>query len=283
MQRTFITGSEWLYYKIYCGAKTSDILLEETISPLMDKLVREKKIDKWFFIRYHDPEYHIRLRLHFFEIKHIGNVIEDIKSELLPYINNDSIHNVQLDTYQREMERYGSNTVEQAESLFYNDSVCICQAQQLIENEETWLLFALKSIDDLLDNFGFSTEKKLSFAMQQMISYKEELKVDKSINKNLSKKYKKRKSRIHDFLNPFAGQQEYAALNNLLSEKSKKDKPIIREIFGAENDISVVEEKLISSLIHMSVNRILRSKQRVYEMLLYDFLARYFRGEIGRR
>jgi len=282
MQRTFITGSEWLYYKIYCGAKTSDILLEETIRPLMGKLVRGKKIDKWFFIRYRDPDYHIRLRLHFFEIKHIGSVIEEVKNELLPYVNNDSIHKVQLDIYQRELERYGENTMEQAESLFYNDSVCCCQALENIIEEDVWILCTLKSMDDLLENFGFNANKKLAFATQQMGLYKEEFEINKSTNRDLSKKFRERKIDIGNFLNQPAGQQEFKSLFNLLQDKSQKDKAIIKEALDPKNNISILYNKLVSSLIHMSVNRAFRSKQRVYEMLLYDFLVRYYRSIIGR-
>ncbi|WP_392348660.1 lantibiotic dehydratase C-terminal domain-containing protein [uncultured Polaribacter sp.] len=51
-QRTFVIGDKWLYYKIYCGVKTADMLLLEVIKPLTEQLIEEKIIDKWFFIGY---------------------------------------------------------------------------------------------------------------------------------------------------------------------------------------------------------------------------------------
>ncbi len=58
-KRSFIPGSEWIYYKIYCGVKTADKILTETIKPLVEQLKMLNLIEKWFFIRYSDPDTHI--------------------------------------------------------------------------------------------------------------------------------------------------------------------------------------------------------------------------------
>lgn len=67
-QRNFNIGSEWLYYKFYCGVKTADKLLTEVIKPLTEELQTKQLIDKFFFIRYTDPDLHIRLRFHLIDI-----------------------------------------------------------------------------------------------------------------------------------------------------------------------------------------------------------------------
>ena len=63
-QRTFIIGDNWLYYKIYTGAKTSELILTESIRPVVEELLKNNIIQKWFFIRYSDPHYHIRIRIY---------------------------------------------------------------------------------------------------------------------------------------------------------------------------------------------------------------------------
>ena len=45
---------------------------------------------------------------------------------------------------------------------------------------------------------------------------------------------------------------------------------------------SVSVETLLSSYIHMSLNRLFISKNRIYELVLYDFLRRYYTSEIAR-
>lgn len=280
----FILGEEWIYYKIYCGQRTADLVLTETLMPLLKSLLQEKRIDKWFFIRYNDPENHLRLRLHFSDLQNIGFVIDQIKEVITPYINNHSIHKIQTDTYKQETERYGKKSMPLAESLFYNDSQCIIQALASITDEELLVLFMLKTIDDLMSNFGFNTQQKRAFAQQQMHYYKAEQGVTKQTNKQLATKHRERKEAINQFLGYLHTLKEYKTLEKLTQHKSELDKPLIETLhrFYQTNTISVSVFSLLGSLIHMSVNRAFRSKQRVYEMLLYDFLERFYREQIGK-
>lgn len=278
-KRTFIIGEEWLYYKIYCGAKTADIMLTTYIKPLVSTLTEQNYIDKWFFIRYNDPDLHIRLRFHIIDTKQIGAVILKIKNVLTKQIKNESVYKVHVATYNRELARYGIETIHLAETLFYHDSSCIVNALQLIEDEEVLLLFALKNCCDLLDNFNLSNDEKLKFVNTQMNYFKDEFSVNKTVNKQLSKKYATRKQAIEQFIENKSTKDE-KVLYNLLDKKSTKDKSIILNLIHYK-DTSTVENKL-SSFIHMSINRTFRSKQRMYEMLCYDFLVRYYKTKIAK-
>lgn len=274
VKKKFIIGEEWLYYKIYCGVKTTDLLLTDVFKPLINKLLSKNKIDQWFFIRYHDSDNHLRLRFHFQKIEHLGSVINSVKETLTPYLNNNSIHTISIDTYKRELSRYGTKTIKQVERLFFNDSLCIVSAITLIESEDLLLLFAMKNTDDLLTNFEFSLAQKLAFAQIQMQYYKEEFHVVKITNKQLSKKFAERKTTIFQFLDNLETLNEYQELNKILTSKTHKDQRTIKQIKPNKIDIS--------SLIHMSINRTFRSKQRLYEMLHYDFLVRYYKAKIAR-
>ena len=63
-QRTFFIGSNWLYYKFYTGPKTADVVLTELVKPVGEKFIKQQKLDHWFFIRYADPQKHLRVRYH---------------------------------------------------------------------------------------------------------------------------------------------------------------------------------------------------------------------------
>lgn len=39
---------------------------------------------------------------------------------------------------------------------------------------------------------------------------------------------------------------------------------------------------LVQSYIHMHVNRLIRSSQRLHELVLYDLLRRYYEGQLAR-
>ena len=63
-KRFFPVSSEWLYAKIYCGTKTAEQLLSNSLKTFTEELLTEKIIDKFFFVRYSDPLHHIRIRFH---------------------------------------------------------------------------------------------------------------------------------------------------------------------------------------------------------------------------
>ena len=84
IKRNFYPGDEWLYFKIYGGIKTCDDLICGKLYTLMKKLKRDKIIDKWFFIRYSDPDFHIRLRLHITTPEYMWSAICAINKLLRP-------------------------------------------------------------------------------------------------------------------------------------------------------------------------------------------------------
>src|SRR5690606_28834154 len=60
--RAFAPGSEWLYAKLYTGNATADHVLC-AVRPAIDAALGSGAADSWFFIRYADPDWHVRLRL----------------------------------------------------------------------------------------------------------------------------------------------------------------------------------------------------------------------------
>ena len=46
--------------------------------------------------------------------------------------------------------------------------------------------------------------------------------------------------------------------------------------------MTVALSEFVASLIHMQANRLLRSAQRVHDLVLCDFLARLYQSTVGR-
>ncbi len=107
IQRDFILGDDWFYFKIYTGVKTADTLLIELIEPLTKKIMDEGLIDKWFFIRYSDPEFHLRIRFRIKNKLKLSEIILELNKLLKPFIENRLVSTFQTETYSREIERYG--------------------------------------------------------------------------------------------------------------------------------------------------------------------------------
>ena len=49
-------------------------------------------------------------------------------------------------------------------------------------------------------------------------------------------------------------------------------------MLNKEDKLEISITNLLASFIHMSINRCFRSKQRLYEMMLYDFLYRKYKS-----
>lgn len=287
-RRNFIIGSKWVYYKIYTGAKTSDLLLADIIKPISVDLIDKGIIDKWFFIRYADPKHHLRVRFHCPYKKGIHQVINNLNKSLSNLFDEDLVWKIQLDTYVRELERYGEDTMELSESLFYYDSKCIVGFLDLIEGDEgeelRWL-FGLRAIDFLLDSFEFDIQKKLGLLEKLKNAFGEEFRMGRPLKKQLDDKYRSERDNIEHFMS-FSKEDEpdYAVLLDILEEKKQNIQIISSEIINTirQNESALTLDSLMGSYIHMLMNRLFKSKNRLNEMVCYDFLYRYYRSFIAR-
>lgn len=288
IERSFSIGSEWLYYKFYAGVKTADKLLAEVIRPLTQELIDKKYIDKFFFIRYSDPENHIRLRFHFTDLTKIGTVITIVHTAIQPYQQEGMISKVLTDTYNRELERYGRNTMELSESLFYIDSVVTLNLLDLIDGAEGEVIrwqFAIRSMDDLLTNLNFNSSEKLKLLDDMKTVFFREHGESKELKLQLDAKFRTERKLVEDILNrEIDDSREIQPLIELLEWKKEQIQPLAEKITELKNTkkLQVDLNELASSYIHMLLNRIFMARQRTYEMVVYDLLYRYYKSIAGR-
>jgi lantibiotic biosynthesis protein len=273
--RSFMIGSEWLYVKLYCGSNTAEKTLKSVIKPLVQELVSTQVIDQWFFIRYTDPEHHIRLRFHNTANPTFWMVIlEKLHAALKEY---ELIYKIQTDTYVREIERYGVNTMELSETIFHLDSEAVLNCIDLLEGEEgenfRWLL-AARGTDTLLQDFGYTLPQKAALLNRIRKHFFEEFGGDKTLQTQLNDKYRQHMRQLSSFLDPQQDAaneiEEATALFNTRSEKIRA---------AIENFISLDER--IPSYIHMFLNRILLSNQRKHELVIYHFLSKYYDSQLA--
>lgn len=289
MKRIFITGSEWLYYKIYTGPKTSDRILTEAVKPVSEWLLKDGVIDSWFFIRYSDPKFHLRVRFHHTETLELGKTIRLVHDSLIPFVETDLIWKLTNDTYNREMERYGHNYIEQLEKIFYYDSVMIVNIIDLIEGDEgeviRWLI-GLRAIDDMLDVFDYNDENKIKYLEKLYDGFGKEFGMNKSLKSQLSDKYRAQQKVIENIMNHVNDNEgEMLPLFELLRKKREHVLPIATIMLNIEksNLLEISKDKLMDSYLHMMCNRLFKSKQRLHELVLYYFLFKYYTSQKARK
>lgn len=289
IQRNFIIGNSWLYYKIYTGTKTSDVLLTKIIKPVTEQLIKNNIIDKWFFIRYADPKHHIRVRFHYSKPENVAHIINKLYPYFKEFVDHDLIWKIQIDTYQRELERYGINTIEEAEELFYYDSKMIADFVDMIEGmegEELRWLFSLRAMDSHLNSFQYSDEEKLNLLDYLKTSFGKEFGMSRPLKKQLDDKYREYRKKIDAFM-VFNSKENtyYAPILTVLNTKEIAIKEIVSKmlIHEKKGSLQIELNNLMASYLHMLMNRLFKSKNRLHELVCYDFLYRYYKSMLARK
>lgn len=280
MQRTFIFGDSWCYYKFYIGFKEADKFIKKTLFPLAESLLLDGSIDKWFFIRYNDPNFHLRFRFCIKNNQGLINATTKLNEELQYYVSNNIIWKVQIDTYQREIERYGIENIENSEKIFFYDSDMIAKILSLNINDTNRELISFKMIDSKLNAFNLDIQKKLSLLRQLQLGYKKEFNINGSYNDRLSNRYRELKSSIEDVLSDKPNNKDLNKYIEIVYSKEIKIRSIAEEISNSIDQ--EVLTSLIKSHIHMMINRFFRTQQRTYELVIYDFLSRYYSSFLAR-
>lgn len=280
VKTSFLIGEEWLYYKIYTGFATTDSVLYNHLYTVVTGLLRDGLIDKWFFIRYADPEHHLRLRLHLTEPEHIGMVILAFQATFRRLSEQHTIWKIQTETYERELNRYGEMVMEETETLFFYDSECIVKLLTVLEltdnDNERWMV-GMAAIDLFLDVFGYDREARKNLVEHLRVGFFKEFQVNAATKKDLSTKYRNHKNEIDRFMKSDPDSNDLKAL---LRERNRAILTVantIREQLEPER-----LDDVLGSHIHMMMNRLFDSNNRQCEMILYDLLCSYYTSVLAR-
>jgi lantibiotic biosynthesis protein len=283
--RNFSVGSEWLYFKFYIGSKMADTFLTQAIKPVVEELIKEKLIDKWFFIRYADPEKHIRFRVHLTDLSVISKVFLQIKSVTQPFENEGIIWKMQVDSYQREIERYGAEVMELTESIFFEDSKAVISMMDQTWGEEREVIrwqWCLKLIDTYLNDCELSLSEKKILMEKMKTSFAYEFKINKDLKLQLDQRFRNNRNLIESILDNSQNEShDYAPLFEVITIKSKNVKSLIQQVKALKSENELM--KYLSDTIHMTVNRTIGDNQRTHELVMYDFLFRYYQADLARK
>jgi len=290
VRRSFPPGSEWLYVKLYTGTATADVLLREVVAPVVREAISSGVADSWFFIRYGDPEWHLRLRFHGDPRELHARVLPLLGDAVAPLLDDRRLWRLQLDTYEREVERYGgAEGVALVERLFGIDSAAVLDLLELLEGDEgadlRWRL-TLVGIDRLLGDLGLDAAGKLGVLERLSRSFWREFKGDKSMRVQLDQRLRTDRKSLSLFLE---GDPEtsapFAPALALFDRRSRDIAPVVAELTEREaaGRLTSPVREMAASFVHMHVNRFIRSAARAHEMVLYDFLYQLYASRQARQ
>ena len=284
-RRVFPPGSEWLFFKLYCAPATTDRLLRDVAAPLMD-LHRELTPDwPWFFVRYSDPEHHLRLR--FQGGREARRALEDRMAELAGgLVERGVVHRMGLDTYVRETERYGGvDGIGLSERWFRADSEAALDILAVVHDEEDedlrWQA-ALMGFDRLLRDFGLDFGGRAGVVGKSREAFGQEFGVGAETRKRLAGRLRRERARVEGLVTgPLGG--DSAALKRIeacLAERSSRTAATLERLreLDASGRLGTAQDELLRSFMHMHANRLLEVSARAQELVIHDFLFRTYRS-----
>lgn len=255
-QRISMIGQDWLYVEIYIHPLHSNVLLTENISPYLEKV--KPNISKWFFIRYSAPSPHIRLRLKLTDPTSFHEAIFQLTKHLSREIESGIISDLQIKNYHREIERYGVSTIDQAEHCFWKDSEYTFMLIKSNIDQHTSYRLVLRLLGDLLNQLDVDPKKISAFIKNGGDAFAEEFKVEMKGFKAINELFSHLKREKVSISLPKKIERAYQAL--------------LKQVSLLLKQTNVNESlQLIRDLVHMHVNRLFTTDQRVHELIIYQF------------
>jgi thiopeptide-type bacteriocin biosynthesis protein len=267
VKSSFLPGEEWLYFEIYCQpANSNSILLaiaEDYLKPI------KKKLKNWFFIRYSDPSYHIRLRVKPRENEVATEFVANLSAVMAPYFKTGLVSDLQLKTYRREIERYGHARIDQVENCFRNNSDLILYLINKSFSVHSLYHLSILLVENVMESAGFSTKRQLGLAEQMAGLFAEEMGISSEGNKKINLGYK-------NFTIDSAAAHFNKSQQKRISETVKYFLKTLQKCKDTE------KEKMLSDLFHMHINRLFSNDQRMHELIIYNYLTKKIKTKLGR-
>lgn len=256
VERRSFPGEAWGYLKLYSTYKQHNALLADLLGNLLHTLQEQNLIDNWFYIRYGDPEPHLRLRFHAERQEAIQPLLASLLQWGSTLARAGSIQRYTLDTYEREVERYGGpEGLDLCEQIFGIDSIIsknilvACEQQRLTLDLPAITVFTLHHF---LASWGWNCEQCLQWLQRRTKKYE------------FRQEFRPQRRMYGELLAPEAPQSnpdlmhQRTLLHQLVRPQEKAVAQIGARIraLSAEETLWRSESEILASLAHMHANRL---------------------------
>lgn len=272
----FPPGSEWTYLKLYCAPHCADEVLLYCYSEVLSHLRTEGALQDWFFVRFADPDFHLRIRIRAPE-HDASDIIARLAGALNRRVALDDVFRVQYDTYARETERYGGPLwISLAESLFTIDSDVIASLVALLRGSENPEVERMR-LGVLLVHHWFAD---LSDGDDQMCAWltaardalsPRQPSERQAMRRHLTAQYRELRSDIDSVL---AHPDTLGTAASVVEEGRRRRSSLLHTILQHHRSLSLSSEHLARDLAHMSLNRLLCCDARRKELGALDCVLR---------
>jgi len=276
-----------MFVKAYCAPSVVDEILRSPVAAWLDEM-GANRINRWFFVRYADPEWHIRIRFEPNQDVDPYAALSAFCRCLRDFERSGKIWRVQIDTYEKETSRYGGvNGMDLCESLFHIDSEAVLRLIVMSSTEELaknrWA-FALLGMRDLLESTAWTSEQKRQVVDHVAESFRREiLRGGRMTDRLKQKKRELRDAADRWLLNEHFAREAASPVAEIFEVRRTRMLPLLTKLCAMEEADPGQPVRAVESLLHMHANRMFVSAARAQEMVTYNLLHQYLRSRDGRK
>lgn len=283
-RQKYLPGVDWVYLKIYAGLSATDQLLTEVIGPLCAQLEKRRYLSGWFFVRYADPDNHLRVRVKLTQARHLGNIILRMNQKLQPYVDAEIVSKIMLDTYVPEIDRYGEETMVLSEEVFYHNSRCVVDlltypdllAEDPLQSRRLQAVFVL---DGWLSVLGWDVNRRLKLVEALHAYFEAEIPDDEreELKTELSRTYRTVKDMLFYLITTQESETLPESVMDLFAVRQRfltAVDPVMTSIGAHFAEQTEAFEALMASYLHVFINRCFPARQRIEEYRVYDLYRR---------
>ena len=139
-----------------------------------------------------------------------------------------------------------------------------------LKSEEQNIYYSMRNALDFIMIFYKNPNDTISFIKDMETNYKLEFNIDKEREKKLGLKYRNLKKDIYEIFNDKSSDNK--EIKRILIRKENK----VKQLLLNQKYKNLSKFKFVSGHVHMNINRTFSHNQRLYEMMIYDFLFRYY-------
>ncbi len=262
--------------KLYMGPETAEEWICNNLSLIRGDIQKDIQDTLLFFIRFLDPDFHIRLRVYVPHREDFSRVVSVVNLHSGEMIKQGLIWKTEICTYEREVERYSQEKMEIFEEAFSIDSefwIDVLPWIRAQSNSEDlrWklaLISTYRYYRDLIED-----QDEIIRIMSKIVqALKHEQKPGRTVLFQVDQKYRHLRKSLLPLLEDEL--KTFPEIEELLRKRSSK----LRDIFEPPFQHG---DSYFADLVHMSLNRVLRSKHRMQEFVLYNYLLKLMKTKLA--
>lgn len=265
-------GSDWLFAKFYATATVEEEFLTGAVRDFCHEVSRKGLCNGWFFVRYNDPDPHIRLRFRGDPNRLLSQLLPEVCAWGGDMMAEGICQRFAFDTYDREIERYGgSSGMSAVEALFTADSPAAVDLLAVLRKTADLdrLMLLVASIDDLLASIGLDQAERLAW-------YKARIKAPHSSGPD----FRERKTLLRELLGSAGGLGRLSGSSEIIQIFAARQRalaPIAQrlEALEAAGELTQKRDTILQSVIHMHCNRVAGADRSMEDRALGLLLRTY--------